>query len=310
MVQNELSKKKGGSDPRDPELERIIVELIQSGHSERETAKIVGRSGTVVHKVKEKHGLVGLNYRKSKRPMKIDEVNQRLAKYGIECVEYVGRHHGVKIRCLVCGFEFIRDGSWMYQLDGNDNCPACKEEARAIRERQRQAEKEKEQAKKKADRQEAARKREEQRRLQREAEKRKQMQVVYVCECCGEKYTIEKTGYNSKKYCSSKCQNRLYQRKHEQVRDYRKRWRKHDSGITLEKVFKQDKGVCHICGERCDWKDIRVNENGTHIAGNRYPSIDHVFPLSKGGTDTWDNVRLAHRICNSIKRDKVEEVTE
>ena len=39
------------------------------------------------------------------------------------------------------------------------------------------------------------------------------------------------------------------------------------------------------------------------IAGNYYPSIDHVIPLSKGGIDTWNNVRLSHRICNSLKSD-------
>ncbi|MDT2396282.1 HNH endonuclease [Enterococcus avium] len=31
--------------------------------------------------------------------------------------------------------------------------------------------------------------------------------------------------------------------------------------------------------------------------------MDHVIPISKGGTHSWDNVRLAHRHCNAIKRD-------
>jgi len=30
-------------------------------------------------------------------------------------------------------------------------------------------------------------------------------------------------------------------------------------------------------------------------------SIDHIIPLSRGGTHEPDNVQLAHFICNSIK---------
>lgn len=36
-----------------------------------------------------------------------------------------------------------------------------------------------------------------------------------------------------------------------------------------------------------------------------YPSIDHIIPVSHGGTHTWDNVELAHRYCNGVKSDKV-----
>lgn len=28
------------------------------------------------------------------------------------------------------------------------------------------------------------------------------------------------------------------------------------------------------------------------------PSLDHILPVSKGGTDFLDNLRLAHRKCN------------
>jgi 5-methylcytosine-specific restriction endonuclease McrA len=33
------------------------------------------------------------------------------------------------------------------------------------------------------------------------------------------------------------------------------------------------------------------------------PTVDHIIPLAKGGTHTWDNVQLAHWSCNSDKRD-------
>ena len=75
--------------------------------------------------------------------------------------------------------------------------------------------------------------------------------------------------------------------------------------ITLEALFRRDKGVCHICGGQCDWEDMRYNADGYKIAGDMYPSIDHVMPVSKGGLHAWSNVRLAHRYCNTIKCDAV-----
>ena len=45
--------------------------------------------------------------------------------------------------------------------------------------------------------------------------------------------------------------------------------------------------------------------NNRFICGNNYPTIDHVIPLAKGGMHSWDNVRLAHHNCNSIKGDRL-----
>lgn len=78
-----------------------------------------------------------------------------------------------------------------------------------------------------------------------------------------------------------------------------------DKDITLDKLYRRDKGVCYLCGTLCDWNDYVVTDK-TIIAGNKYPSIDHVIPLVRGGEHSWENVRLAHRYCNSIKSDKVE----
>ena len=34
-------------------------------------------------------------------------------------------------------------------------------------------------------------------------------------------------------------------------------------------------------------------------------TVDHVIPLSKGGSDELENLRPAHWICNNRKSDKV-----
>lgn len=60
---------------------------------------------------------------------------------------------------------------------------------------------------------------------------------------------------------------------------------------------------CHICNKPIDLNAPRQAgkpgwENGLQI--------DHVMPLSKGGTDTVDNVRPAHGYCNNIKNATVD----
>jgi len=70
--------------------------------------------------------------------------------------------------------------------------------------------------------------------------------------------------------------------------------------IELQELIKRDNNICYICKQECDSTDSQW-VNGAFIVGNNYPSIDHVIPISKGGTNTWDNVRLAHMICNARK---------
>ena len=79
---------------------------------------------------------------------------------------------------------------------------------------------------------------------------------------------------------------------------------KSNMGISLMELYKKDSGICHICGEPTDLNDTYFNRRNKPITGASYPTIDHILPQSKGGETTWDNVRLAHKRCNSIKQDK------
>ena len=76
-----------------------------------------------------------------------------------------------------------------------------------------------------------------------------------------------------------------------------------DKDITLEKLYERSGGICALCGELCDYENYEI-ENGFIIVGDTYPSIDHIKPISKGGSHTWDNVQLAHKLCNCAKADK------
>lgn len=75
-----------------------------------------------------------------------------------------------------------------------------------------------------------------------------------------------------------------------------------DYNITLDKLIQREDGVCLLCGDPIDMIDYNMTNKGHFIAGENYPSIDHIIPVSKGGTHTWDNVQLAHFYCNSLKQ--------
>ena len=106
-------------------------------------------------------------------------------------------------------------------------------------------------------------------------------------------------------YCSKECLNKYHNTTHTQTRKrYKQTNGKIDYTITLDKLIKRDNNICYICNRECNELDYTYQGN-TFIAGNYYPSIDHVVPIAKGGTHEWNNIRLAHRICNSLKSDKL-----
>ncbi|MFJ5564816.1 HNH endonuclease [Lysinibacillus xylanilyticus] len=110
-------------------------------------------------------------------------------------------------------------------------------------------------------------------------------------------------------YCSDECFKRNKNKRRELMKRSKFKILKsknlYDPSITLEKLIQIEKNVCYLCGGQCDSNDFTMDDRGSSfITGSNYPSIEHVIPISKGGTHTWDNVKLAHHYCNSIKRDK------
>ena len=76
----------------------------------------------------------------------------------------------------------------------------------------------------------------------------------------------------------------------------------YEIGITLKKLIRRDGLRCAICGEMCNLND----HDWTPHHGPTYPTIDHIIPMAKGGGHTWDNVQIAHALCNSKKGDNYE----
>ena len=117
-----------------------------------------------------------------------------------------------------------------------------------------------------------------------------------TCECCGKVFYSQYT----KKYCSDKCKQ-----KRKGNGSIRRRCRKYnvyyDPSVTSVKIFARDQYRCKICGLMCNTEDNTWNG----YFGPFSPTVDHIIPLVKGGTHTWDNVQCAHAICNSDKRDLI-----
>lgn len=120
--------------------------------------------------------------------------------------------------------------------------------------------------------------------------------IVYrrSCQMCGRSFGSKVYGA---KYCD-RC------RRHRANRTgYISRARlygvEYDSSISLHSAIEMLGLTCAICGGECDPSDKKEN----HV-GASYPTIDHIVPMCKGGSHTWENIQIAHHICNSIKRDR------
>ena len=117
------------------------------------------------------------------------------------------------------------------------------------------------------------------------------------CVICGATF---KTYNNMKLTCSPECA-KANRRRGAEIRAKNMAARgDYDKTITLKKLITRDSGICHICGKPVDEEDYKSGP-GYKQVGSMYPSIDHIVPISKGGTHTWGNVKLAHVGCNRKK---------
>jgi HNH endonuclease len=108
------------------------------------------------------------------------------------------------------------------------------------------------------------------------------MQAPRPCLTCGQMY---EPGYSAaRKYCGKTCKpsGRI-------AGSVNKR-------TWVEKLGAEDGWRCWLCAEPVDpllyWPE--------RLAG----SVDHVLPVSKGGTDERFNLKLAHLTCNVARKDK------
>lgn len=153
---------------------------------------------------------------------------------------------------------------------------------------------------------------------------------------CGIEFTVPVSG---QKYCSAVCRNHSYsrdaistgevdasrvyfgqckyceawkstrakmainrlscldcQRRRMKENDTRKNHRRRAAGelvMTVQSLAERDGIKCNICT-----KPVNMSKSGRDPLG---PTIDHLLPVSKGGSNDSFNLALAHRRCNSSR---------
>lgn len=81
--------------------------------------------------------------------------------------------------------------------------------------------------------------------------------------------------------------------------------RKIAGAINIRNLIERDGNRCYICGKEMNLSDRRWGNYGPD-----YPTVDHIRPLSKGGKNDLDNVRICCGLCNLRKGAKYEEITK
>lgn len=118
--------------------------------------------------------------------------------------------------------------------------------------------------------------------------------IITECVVCGKTF---ETIRDDAKTCSIACRRK--RDRYTRGRRYRDLAQKghSDPSVTLEAVFEKFNGQCCICNNKLSFD--------FEITSNRYPSIDHIIPLSRGGFHEWNNVQLLCRGCNIKKGAKL-----
>lgn len=104
--------------------------------------------------------------------------------------------------------------------------------------------------------------------------------VGATCETCAVPFLARKD--TAARFCSMECAGNL-------PGQVTKRRRKIPTSVR-RRVYERDGWACQLCES-----PVRADEDSNHP---RYPTLDHVVPYSKGGSDDQSNLRLACRQCN------------
>ena len=305
-----------------------VAEYYVQGHSVVVTAEKFGVSKHQVNNLVKKRQLTnGRDWHASgneavKRSSKDAEqrLTERLDSLGFDYLGgYVKKIGKVTLKCRACGDVFERTVDFVKR--GNLICKKCEHEKALIRQEKRRMVRRAEAERKRAERKKAERKMA--RAAKPSAYQQSRMALLddtHTCKVCGKEYTLreymESTGsryYRDSGYCSAECRDahlkeraKIYHRGRRDSHRHRavKYGCVYDSSVTLAKLIRRDGLRCALCGKMCDPND----HSWSKYSGPMYPSIDHIVPMSKGGGHVWNNVQVAHIICNSEKGDRNEGI--
>ena len=274
-----------------------IVALREQNYSMQDIADMFQLSLATVCRVCKDNNVAGKRSNKKARyvapaipKQKTEAEAAKTVQQKLPTFEYVGNYTGsdgtADIRCKCCGTVITR--SWGTIRHGKPVCPVCQHNEILQKQEERKIARQKQQQILESHKQE---------RLKELFWQKEFDQIsLRICPVCRQLFVVTK---RRTKYCSNKCGQKVVSSRHKKTRKRLLR-KVVDNDITLQGLYSRDKGICYICGDNCDWNDCYYSD-GVFYAGNSYPSIDHIVPISKGGLHAWKNIKLAHRHCNSKK---------
>lgn len=116
------------------------------------------------------------------------------------------------------------------------------------------------------------------------------------CDYCGSQFH-----YNNRRsiHCSADC-SRANRSSRDKPNQYKRR--AIVKGAIVERfssreIYERDGWACQLCGLPVDTE--------VSYSHRLSPTLDHIYPLSKGGLHMRSNVQTAHRSCNSSKGAKL-----
>jgi hypothetical protein len=128
----------------------------------------------------------------------------------------------------------------------------------------------------------------------------------FDCIVCGTHVVPGREGahWPAHRYCSRACRttsSNRRQRDNGNARAARERRRARKVGayvgdVSRPAIYLRDGWRCQLCG-----RPLKRNASPPHPLA---PTIDHVIPLSRGGTHEPANAQAAHFLCNSLKGDR------
>lgn len=123
------------------------------------------------------------------------------------------------------------------------------------------------------------------------------VQVLFLraCGCCGQEMVTTSRGQRTCRACRV-----LNEKQSRKASKHLRRARMKSNGpferIKPRDVFERDGWRCGLCGRMCNRRATVPNPMAA--------TLDHVVPLSKGGSHTMDNVQCACFACNTRKSDR------
>lgn len=115
------------------------------------------------------------------------------------------------------------------------------------------------------------------------------------CIICGEEFTH--SAYAKAKVCKNiSCIREVYK-----IKSAKRRAQKLNNivgEIDIKTIYMRDGFKCGICH-----KKVLMHKKFPH---KKSPSIDHIIPITLGGSTTMNNLQLAHLSCNISKKNNIK----